>query len=433
MRFKFVPFSKEYILFFLVIILFVLRLAFYSSNILRIVLSFLFVWIAGVYLQQVRGIKKIAIWSVSIAVGGLILVVVGSLGYGYTLLFKLFYGFVFIILTIPVFIMLVGYYRKTGEYVFLYFLFSGLLWLWAGAVEMFSVFSPVILRGTLFLFSILLLGGFFYLVLGIGYPSGIGIQSYFFSLGKERKKSNTIYSKLIQTENTLLLQDRLVTIGIVSAGFVHEFKNVLSLIRGLVERGIESSSGDEKDKIFDMILQHITSGLSVSGELLEKLALQGREEPTLIDLRNDLKFLYRMVRVTYRLEGVNFIVDIEPGVKILVRRGEIEQILLNIIRNSVAVLHAVEIKDKWIKLSARNEKGSVTIEIEDNAGGLDDEVIVSLFEPRYKKVDDSGLGLFFTRELVEKNGGNIEYIKTDEGSIFRITFLAASPSESFEK
>ncbi len=418
--------KKEHLLFFLLLIFFTLRAVLYSSCPLRVSFSFLFLWAVGAYLLYIQAVKRIALWTGTIVTFVLIIFVLVFLGYHSTLLFRLFFIIAFGGLSLVPFILLGRYFNQTREYIFLYFLVVGIMWVFSTLFEVLSFPFATTVKYVFFVSSFLLLGGLYYLVVETDYLRGRGIHGFSVKIGEERERTNEVYSRLIQTENTLLLQDRLIAAGVLAAGAVHEFKNILGLIGNSAEYGLNAGETREKDRAFRVIQEHVKTGLDSSSAVLEKLALNGREEAKMISLRDDLKLLYKMIRVTYRTEGINFIVDFDSDVKIFARQGEIEQALLNLIRNSAAAFRKIEGKEKWIKLEAKREDGSVIIEISDNAGGLEGEVLLNLFEPvRVEGEREGGLGLFFTRELLQRNGGEIEYTKIEEGSLFRITFLQA--------
>jgi len=417
--------KKEHFLFFLLLIFFTLRAVFYSSCPLRVSFSFLFLWSVGTYLQYIQRIKRITLWTGALATFVAVNFILISLGYHSTLLFKLFFIVVFGGLSLFPFFLLIRYFNQTREYLFLYFLIVGFVWVMSTLFEIPVFRFATTVKYIFFASSILLLGGFYYLVVETDYLRG-RMSGYPVRAAEEMDRAGEVYSRLIQTENTLLLQDRLITAGILAAGAVHEFKNILALIESSAEYGLDVREIQEKNRALRIVLDHVKTGLESSSAVLEKLALGGREEAGLISLRDDLKLLYKMIRVTYRTEGIHFTVDFDSDVRIFARRGEIEQALLNLVRNSVAAFRGVERKEKWIKLSGRRENGSVIVDIRDNAGGLEDETLLNIFGPGgLKGKPESGLGLFFTRELLQRNGGEIEYIKLEDGSHFRITFLQA--------
>ena len=83
-----------------------------------------------------------------------------------------------------------------------------------------------------------------------------------------------------------------------------------------------------------------------------------------------------------------------------------------------------------LSISAERVNGHVKINIEDNGTGIPKQNQKKIFEPFYstKNEKGSGLGLYITKQLVERNGGKIAVkSKSGEGTRFTLT-LPACPA-----
>ncbi|MBJ7880499.1 ATP-binding protein [Gelidibacter salicanalis] len=97
---------------------------------------------------------------------------------------------------------------------------------------------------------------------------------------------------------------------------------------------------------------------------------------------------------------------------------EIIIILDNILNNSIKA-KATEVKVNW---KVVNQK-EIELHIKDNGVGIDDNVKDKIFEPRFTTTNGSGLGLYHTKEVVEKLNGKITVNnEIDNGVEFIITF-----------
>ena len=68
--------------------------------------------------------------------------------------------------------------------------------------------------------------------------------------------------------------------------------------------------------------------------------------------------------------------------------------------------------------------GHVEIEVKDDGAGISQANLDRIFEPFYtKKPDGTGLGLYISKQLIEKNGAKIRAVPSPgQGATFRITF-----------
>ena len=73
---------------------------------------------------------------------------------------------------------------------------------------------------------------------------------------------------------------------------------------------------------------------------------------------------------------------------------------------------------------SEQEDGRISILVKDNGPGIPSDRIKQIFEPFYTtKEEGTGLGLYITKQLVEKNGGKISVkSKIGEGTKFVLEF-----------
>ena len=104
--------------------------------------------------------------------------------------------------------------------------------------------------------------------------------------------------------------------------------------------------------------------------------------------------------------------------------NEYAQVLLNILLNARDELVGHNVDDALISIHAFAEGGRSVVTITDNAGGIADEIIDSLFDPYFttKEPDKgTGIGLFMSKTIIEKNmGGRLTVRNSGSGAEFRI-------------
>ncbi len=100
---------------------------------------------------------------------------------------------------------------------------------------------------------------------------------------------------------------------------------------------------------------------------------------------------------------------------------EIQLVLLNLLVNA---LDAVEVSQasgaRNVSVTARERDGSIRVSVRDNGCGVSDADLGNIFRPFYSsKPNGMGLGLSFSRALMERNGGRILAIRnSDQGMTF---------------
>jgi len=123
------------------------------------------------------------------------------------------------------------------------------------------------------------------------------------------------------------------------------------------------------------------------------------------------------------IELINDIDDIEP-IEVTIVSGELPQVIINIINNAKDILLEKDIDNAWVKISLEKLNNMAIISIEDNAGGVPEDILPKIFDSYFTTKDQSvgtGLGLHMSKRIVVESLGGKLYIKnTENGAKFYI-------------
>jgi nitrogen fixation/metabolism regulation signal transduction histidine kinase len=100
----------------------------------------------------------------------------------------------------------------------------------------------------------------------------------------------------------------------------------------------------------------------------------------------------------------------------------ISQALLNLINNAAEISIKRKIELPKIYITTKIESPFYVISITDNCGGIDSNILKSIFEPYVSQEESkAGLGLFFTRLMLEKSlSASINAFNVENGAMFTI-------------
>ena len=105
--------------------------------------------------------------------------------------------------------------------------------------------------------------------------------------------------------------------------------------------------------------------------------------------------------------------------------NELKQVILNLIKNAEDVLLEKEVEAPCIKIKTYTEEGQYILEVSDNAGGIDEEIMEHVFDPYFstkKAREGTGLGLYMSKTIIEEHcSGILSVFNAKEGAVFRIT------------
>jgi signal transduction histidine kinase len=113
-----------------------------------------------------------------------------------------------------------------------------------------------------------------------------------------------------------------------------------------------------------------------------------------------------------------------------VDKDQIEQVLINLIKNALQALAEDDNESKGEKLlevkAYESEKGGIHIKIADNGSGIEEDALKKIFIPFFTtKKGGSGIGLSLSKQIMRKHYGSIAVESTmDVGTTFTLRFSA---------
>jgi signal transduction histidine kinase len=121
-------------------------------------------------------------------------------------------------------------------------------------------------------------------------------------------------------------------------------------------------------------------------------------------------------------DKVDIRVDIQEDKPFMSDIGRMSILFQNLISNAIKY-QRIHI-DSFVDIKVRTNSEGASIEVKDNGKGIQAEYVGRIFEMFFRASEDSygsGLGLYITRQVVEKLGGRIEVdSEYNEGSSFRV-------------
>lgn len=205
----------------------------------------------------------------------------------------------------------------------------------------------------------------------------------------------------------------------------HEIMNsitpIISLSETLSERGIPSQLGEKEYSVMLQAMQTIhrrSKGLLEFVEnyrRLTRIPAPIRTQISIAELFTDLKKLFPEEEFQFEVPS--------PELKLNVDRAQIEQILINLLKNAREACSRKS--DKKIQVKARKlSAGNTTLTISDNGEGILPDVLDKIFVPFFTtKTSGSGIGLSLCKQIMTLHEGSIN-VKSEvgKGSSFILTF-----------
>ena len=333
----------------------------------------------------------------------------------------------FVLLSIVPLVLLYFLWRKTGEVVDFVLMVAATAWVGGSGFQLARApIPPGVVDGLAA--PLLFLVGF--ALFEEGYLTPLTSSGYVDRLAAQRRRARATYARLLASEDALLAQDRLIAAGLLATGASHEFRNVLAALRATAEHGLRQPDAAGKDASLRLVLEHAAVGHETAAAFLERVGREGREEPRALDLHDLLEEVARSARSAWRPAGIVLSVQCEDHLAVRARKLEIEQVLLNLLRNAVDAFaaHRPNVGEPKVRMEAARGSARVLPEVSDNAGGVPAEDVPRLFSLGKSGRGSTGIGLYLARSLAERNGGSLAYRPIEGGSCFTLELPAAEES-----
>jgi two-component system nitrogen regulation sensor histidine kinase NtrY len=199
----------------------------------------------------------------------------------------------------------------------------------------------------------------------------------------------------------------------------HELMNSLTPIRALSqnllhivdqEQLVEEDFEDIKSSISTIINR--SDHLQVFVENYRKLAMLPTPTKVMTPINALFEDCMRIMSPILKAENIELINEINSSRSILIDKNQMEQVIINLITNSVYALK--EKSEKKMFLSSYTENNRFFITISDNGKGIDNEIRDKVFLPFFTtRKDGAGIGLTLSKNIIEAHGGYLSY-QTDE-------------------
>jgi signal transduction histidine kinase len=227
-----------------------------------------------------------------------------------------------------------------------------------------------------------------------------------------------ILLRYLRVRDDFQRRENVAMIGQMTGVLAHEIRNALAGVRGYtqwVEEKMEDS--DPRKTGITMALQ----GTERIESLVNELLLYSREEQYVINSVDAVELIRMALSSMTPWEG-NVEIDGEARVLVRADKEKLLRVLLNGIQNAV---QAVETEGD-LHISLRKDSHWGYIEISDTGPGIEDSQLSLLFTPFYTtKTNGTGLGLAYSRKVVEGMGGRISLSNRNDkaGAVLTIRLL----------
>lgn len=248
-------------------------------------------------------------------------------------------------------------------------------------------------------------------------------------LDLQNKELADAIQKLTEAEAQLVQKEKMASLGVMSAGIIHEINNPLNFATtGLYTLKKKAKYvPPEQRGDFEDILKDVEDGVGRVKNIVSDLRMfthpetEAHEEVAVSDAVNSaLRFLSGELK-----DRVRVVTQLPEGQTVRANKTKLIHVLVNLIQNSLDAMQSKSFNGEqptiWIE--GREEKGGSYLVVRDNGMGIESQHLDKIFDPFFTTKDvgqGMGLGLSICYRILQECQGRIS-VRTERGKFCEFT------------
>ena len=230
-----------------------------------------------------------------------------------------------------------------------------------------------------------------------------------------RKREDELAAALRRIEE----QDRLVSLGLLSASVAHELNTPLAVLAGSIEKLIETNPDSHTQERLAR-MQRVTHRLRrISESLVDFAKVRNTQmEPTA--LRPLIEEAWTLVAIDEKSSHVEFLNHTNSEHRVIGNPDRLLQVFVNLLRNALNAIGSdstgrIEVRTRR---EQRDGRASIVLTVEDNGQGIPAYVLPDIFDAFVTTRLDAhgtGLGLTVAEGIITQHGGTIAASNRPQG------------------
>lgn len=252
-----------------------------------------------------------------------------------------------------------------------------------------------------------------------------GTEPRFVGIIRDISVRKIVETEMRQQRDKLAHVTRLSTMGEMAAGIAHEVNQPLTAIAAYsnaCRRMIGAKSPDPEE--IGILLDKISTQAMRAGEVIRRLrgfVKKHEGELEIYSVNELVREVAALAEVDAHNRGIELGMDLaDEELPVLIDPVQIQQVLLNLVRNSIDALEPDHNHDQPVMIRSFRDEQMVMLEVIDSGHGIDEAVRDKLFTPfMTTKSSGMGLGLSISRSIINAHKGALLFRENPRGgSIF---------------
>jgi signal transduction histidine kinase len=228
----------------------------------------------------------------------------------------------------------------------------------------------------------------------------------------------------VRVEDELVQVEKLLSLGTLAGGIVHDLANPLTAILGTAELLQDAAPTPAAKADLDAILEAARYMKDVCGGLTEFARRARKGEPMTARVNDVVDRALSFARYAKKLAGIEVATRLaEGGLEVAASASELTQVLVNLVVNACDAIASSGATSGRVEVATARAGRGVRIAVSDTGPGIPDAVKESLFAPFFTTKGagkGTGLGLYTSRRIAKRLGGSLDFTTGPGGTTFTL-------------
>ena len=230
-------------------------------------------------------------------------------------------------------------------------------------------------------------------------------------------------TELTEYQKEIAHLDQINLMGQMAGSIAHEIRNPMTSIRGFLQLFSLQYKYQEDKEDMKLMIEEIDRINDIISTFLS-LSRRNYIDPTPMNLTQCITGMLQLIIADGVKNDVFVDTHFEDKSLIMIDKGEIRQLLLNLARNAIEAMPG----GGTLTIKTWEANNKVTLQVQDEGKGIPPEIIENIGAPFLTtKKNGAGLGMAVCFSIVERHNAELTFDTSPAGTSFNITFPVCAP------
>jgi len=241
----------------------------------------------------------------------------------------------------------------------------------------------------------------------------------------EEQVKDEVHKNKLQQE-LLFRQSRMAQMGEMIGNIAHQWRQPLNALNLVIQNiyylHVDNELNEQQLKHSMDKANRLTNSMSKTIDDFRNFYSDDKEEEE-FNIAQSIEKAIEIIEASYAHNNIYIEKRLNTNLTYIGHSSELSQVILNLLSNAKDALISNKINNPYVTLSLYKSDSSITITVEDNGGGIADNIIGKIFDPYFstKKSDEGvGVGLYMSRQIIHSMNGSLLVSNQNDGAQFKI-------------